>query len=616
MRRAAAIMLILVLAAGGAGAWAAGRLLTGLVEARSAASLRGALQAAGLDWARVEVDGFAVRITGTAPDAARRAAALDLAARIVEPGRITGDIALAAAPPAAPGPARPPSLVILREGNAVSLSGRVPAGDDPATFARALAAIGPDLALSDALERTPGAPPPHWAALRDAALGAAVALRRAQIDIDGCRMRVTGLAADSARRDRLLARLAAAPCPVEAEILVPRPLVSPYVFALSLEGDRGRLFSCTAPGPAEIARIRTALEGVALEGGFACREGLGAPSASWTDAVVAAIGTLRGLGGGTLSLTDIELRLEALPGTPPARQHAALEGLRAALPRGFSLAPVPLPPESAPAPAAPAAPAEPQFKARRAAGDGVTLAGPLGSEAALTAVAAYAAAHFGSQADGTGLAIRPGLPEGWTARVMAALDALAQLEGGEVTLTGSRIALAGWSRDPAAPAAVRGILARVSEPGDPVRVEILRAPPPPPAHAEPPPPDPAECLARIEAILAAEQIRFASGSVRIEPESLPVVDRIAEVMRGCAPARFEIGGHTDDSGPAEGNLALSRGRAEAVVDALIARGVDLDRLVARGYGESMPVADNATEAGRALNRRIGVRLVEEADDGQ
>ena len=67
---------------------------------------------------------------------------------------------------------------------------------------------------------------------------------------------------------------------------------------------------------------------------------------------------------------------------------------------------------------------------------------------------------------------------------------------------------------------------------------------------------------------------------------------------------MEIGGHTDSQGRESTNQRLSQGRAEAVLDALHARGVPLSRMVAQGYGESRPIADNGDEAGRAANRRI------------
>jgi OOP family OmpA-OmpF porin len=89
-----------------------------------------------------------------------------------------------------------------------------------------------------------------------------------------------------------------------------------------------------------------------------------------------------------------------------------------------------------------------------------------------------------------------------------------------------------------------------------------------------------------------------------ESGSRAALDRLGEILRRCDSGRIEIGGYTDSRGREELNQRLSQARAEAVLDALIARGVTLDRLSARGYGEERPAATNDNEAGRALNRRI------------
>ena len=72
-----------------------------------------------------------------------------------------------------------------------------------------------------------------------------------------------------------------------------------------------------------------------------------------------------------------------------------------------------------------------------------------------------------------------------------------------------------------------------------------------------------------------------------------------------------VEGHTDADGEDEANLALSVSRAEAVVDALILRGIGPERLYAIGYGESLPIASNETRAGKQANRRIVFTLADE-----
>ncbi|PID36453.1 MAG: hypothetical protein CR993_05140 [Rhodobacterales bacterium] len=102
-------------------------------------------------------------------------------------------------------------------------------------------------------------------------------------------------------------------------------------------------------------------------------------------------------------------------------------------------------------------------------------------------------------------------------------------------------------------------------------------------------------------------ILFVTGSAKLDPVSLRVVNSLAGIMHHCtadAGMRVTIGGHTDSQGQDEANMTLSLARAEAVRNALIARGVDAGKLEATGYGEAMPIAPNTTEEGRAKNRRI------------
>jgi outer membrane protein OmpA-like peptidoglycan-associated protein len=99
-------------------------------------------------------------------------------------------------------------------------------------------------------------------------------------------------------------------------------------------------------------------------------------------------------------------------------------------------------------------------------------------------------------------------------------------------------------------------------------------------------------------------VHFASGQADLLPGSSAVLDEVAAVLVADPTIRAEIQGHTDDRGSAESNLSLSQKRADAVLRYLLGKGVDAAQLTAKGYGESAPVADNATEAGRLENRRV------------
>jgi outer membrane protein OmpA-like peptidoglycan-associated protein len=99
-------------------------------------------------------------------------------------------------------------------------------------------------------------------------------------------------------------------------------------------------------------------------------------------------------------------------------------------------------------------------------------------------------------------------------------------------------------------------------------------------------------------------ILFDTAKTDIKPESNPVLDEVATMMKKSAALKFRIEGHTDNVGAKASNLTLSKGRAASVKTALVARGIDAARLTSDGLGDTKPVADNATEDGRQQNRRV------------
>ena len=82
-----------------------------------------------------------------------------------------------------------------------------------------------------------------------------------------------------------------------------------------------------------------------------------------------------------------------------------------------------------------------------------------------------------------------------------------------------------------------------------------------------------------------------------------------QLLKDNPTVKIEISGHTDNVGKPSDNLTLSNNRAKSVVNYLITKGISAQRLVAKGYGETKPVADNKTEEGRAKNRRTELKVI-------
>lgn len=107
-----------------------------------------------------------------------------------------------------------------------------------------------------------------------------------------------------------------------------------------------------------------------------------------------------------------------------------------------------------------------------------------------------------------------------------------------------------------------------------------------------------------------EDCNFETGKADLLPEAFPVLDELVSYLVRKEDERIEIQGHTDNVGTAKSNQVLSEARANTVRNYLIAKGIDLNRLTAKGYGFTVPVADNKTAEGRAQNRRTEVKILE------
>jgi len=99
-------------------------------------------------------------------------------------------------------------------------------------------------------------------------------------------------------------------------------------------------------------------------------------------------------------------------------------------------------------------------------------------------------------------------------------------------------------------------------------------------------------------------VHFDTGKATIKPESEPLIVQMAEMLKSNPGLKVAVEGHTDNVGKSQDNQVLSQARAQAVMDALVAKGIPADRLQAKGFGDTKPVADNRSDEGRGKNRRV------------
>jgi OOP family OmpA-OmpF porin len=108
-----------------------------------------------------------------------------------------------------------------------------------------------------------------------------------------------------------------------------------------------------------------------------------------------------------------------------------------------------------------------------------------------------------------------------------------------------------------------------------------------------------------------DNVFFDTGLATLKPASYKALNDLIEVMKLKPTLVIEIAGHTDNTGTKEINMKLSQDRADAVRNYLINHGIAANRVTAKGYGDTEPVADNSTDEGKQKNRRTEVRIMKE-----
>lgn len=105
-----------------------------------------------------------------------------------------------------------------------------------------------------------------------------------------------------------------------------------------------------------------------------------------------------------------------------------------------------------------------------------------------------------------------------------------------------------------------------------------------------------------------DNLNFEFGKADIKKDSYPYLDKLADTLNKAKNWTLEIQGHTDDKGGDDFNMKLSQNRADAVKNYLITKGVLLDTITAKGFGESKPLVPNDSDANREKNRRVEFKI--------
>ncbi len=599
--RLAAVMAPLVFVGAGLIFLAVAFALALVIESVSGTAVKSKLLSEGITWAEVEADGLQVRLVGIAPNEAARYRLANLVATVVDASRLRDEMELT---PVKAIEAPRFSLEILRNDDGIQIIGLMPMGDAEAQLiekGQALAAATP---FSEMIETANYPASAGWESALEFGLRAFDMLPRSKISISADRVAITAIATSASEKRAFEADLARAqPTDLKAEIAIsaPRPVLTPFTLRFVKDAQGARFDACAADTEAARDVILAAAVAAGAPEGADCTIGLGVPSPRWAVATAAGIAAVGQLASGTVTFKDADVTLQAGADVLPRDFDRVVGDLDAALPEVFSLnASL----EKA-ADASGEGPAE--FTAALSQSTGrVELRGRLPDEMQRNVVDNFAKATFGADKVYQAAVLDADLPSGWPVRVLAGLEALGELEGGELIVRADTVDVTGVTGSTESKARISQILSGKLGQGQAFKVDVTYDKKLDPIASLP---TAQECAAKVDGVLKANKIVFEPASTEIDGNAAKIMGLLATALDKCANLRMEISGHTDNDGSEESNLSLSQARADAVLIALQGRQVDVSGFTAKGYGESVPIADNDTDAGREKNRRIEIKLV-------
>ena len=576
------------------------------LERTTKESIDTALLASGQNWTETRTDGLVVHLTGLAPNEVARLRAIEIIGQVIDANRILDRSTVLKSS----GIVEPRfSLEVLRNLDRISLIGLIPERIGRNFILDHAEKITNGGTVTDMLESSEHRAPSGWATNLNFGLDSLQKLKRSKISITPEQVRVTAVT-DSLEEQSAVeqALLNAKPEGIALimDISAPRPVIAPFRFRMQIDGDKVMMQSCSSDTRASRDRILRAVRKAGSNQKLNCDIGLGVPTTEWDQAIVQSIQTLAALGDGTLDVSDGDISLVTTDSLNQSQFNMLVGSLENSLPELFSLRAT-LPPKTA-LDGTQLAAEDPEFIATRSPEGIVQLRGRIQNRQAKESVGAFAAALFGANAVDNKTLIDPNLPDGWPNRVLAGLEGLSKLRQGSVIVQPKNVAIRGISNKPDINTIISKLFAVRLGFGNDYQIDVRHNPK---LIKKENPINARKCEAQLNNVLAKRQIAFAPGSSSIETTSQSVLDTIADILRECPDTNFVIEGHTDSQGRDEMNLSLSHQRANAVLYGLLSRRILIAGLTAKGFGETKPIADNGTEAGRAANRRIAFRLITE-----
>ncbi len=559
------------------------RLARGADASFNAATTFALGRLAGLATGMVTLSDATLTVSGTAADSAAYDQARVAFATKVPPAVALGPVDIL------PAQADPFVWSVTFDDHSVTLAGFVPNELVRQALTGTIKATLPGRPVVDNLEIASGEPP-GFAEAATFAVSALDRLDHGGVTLDGLTLDIAGQAKSVDDYEALLTSLTTA---LPQGMHVVAADVSPATVAQY--GWQGKIadgkvvltgFVPSADRRAELSALASSLfAGASIDDRI--RVAAGEPQMDWIGAIKFAMGELAKLGRGTVVLGEKTYSIEGEAATPDS--YAAIMAANAeTLPASLKLEKADVVP--------PAVPSY-RFAAERRAG-GLILSGDVQNDEDRRAIMAAVRHDFGNIQITDNLVFASGAPPGFVDAATVTARALSRFAGGRVGIVDHNVTVSGVAFYPSAVDDI-GESLRAGLPGafNLASDAIIAAQEGQPVTAD-------SCRDLLQTVLKIGPIEFDGAKADIIADSYGVLDRVSATMARCPDADVEIGAHSDSDGPASRNRDRTQARADAIVDFLVAAGVRRERLTAVGYGESAPVADNSTAAGKAANRRI------------
>ena len=553
-----------------------------------------------LSWLEVSTDGTRVIVSGFAPDEANRFIATSKISSIINSERIIDQIIVKKQ--------ITPSTIeyvleILRDDNHISVIGFVPTNLQSKKLIAKLKVLAKDLEVRNLLEVSSFPITDAWKRTLDYAISSVKLLPNSKISITKEEIWISALSEsidDKIRIENQLTSLDPGFFKLHLDIQSPRPLIQPFSLRFTMDESGASLDKCSASDEYSKVIILSAMIKLGVDKESDCEIGIGVPAESWMDAVIIAATYVKEFKIASLTFENHNVSLVVSGNTGNDKFENIIDKLKKALPNEFQVA----------ATLQPVLTKEIDntntFMVIKSLDGVVELKGFLNDHTAEIAVRSYASSIFGSNNINDSLRLSDKLPQNWPIQVLTGLEVVGLLDHGSLIIEPNTILLEGKSANPEIKSIVSEILSKKL--GNDIlytlKLEYDEQLVPKPIGL-----DAKKCVLDINNVIETLGIEFAPGEIVLQKSSNDTLRNMADIMQTCYIVPMEIGGHTDSQGRKSLNLSISQARAEAVMDSLLSYDILTGNLIAKGYGESTPIADNKTSEGRNKNRRIEFTLI-------